>query len=330
MRDDTTLLIALLLVQSKRVCPFRGQCWATSSMGFGDSGSDSDPLESLLKENNERRHRSARPPLLQRRPTAVKSCPSQPPLPLHASPWLGIAQPDPQASGMAQLQLLQGSEVCKASQASQASKEFLEHRQGNVGDAGDVQFVSERHSEISASCPKKRRPQPGASDSAGVANGNASSPTVADLTHQLKHPHIEVALHPRFATAVAGVILRHCTAYIDQLLDRGPTIYKIGATWRPEHRWTNNAYGYRLDVDRWDCMHVLHAARSEPIGFLEASLIAHYKDQRPDGLRNQAPGGEGIGQSNLCYLYVVSRLLPQPPRGRGVSGVSGISGVSSC
>lgn len=293
-------------------------------MGSRESGSDSDPLESLLKQNNEKResllkensdkrHQSSRTALLQgiaQRPTAVKSSPSQPhPSPLRTLPRQGTAPTDLQAGGMAQSRLLQGSKACKASQASQALS--LEHTQAGVGDADDVQILS-----VSvASCPKKRRAEPAASDSAAVARGNATIPTVADLTHQLKHPNIEVALHPKFATAVAGVILRHCTAYVDQLLDRGPTIYKIGATWRPEHRWTNSAYGYRIDVDRWDCMHVLHAARSESIGFLEASLIAHYKGQHPDGLRNQAPGGEGIGQSDLCYLYVVSRLLPPPAHG---------------
>lgn len=300
-------------------------------MGSRESGSDSDPLESLLKqnnekresllkENNEKRHKTSRTALLQgiaHRPTAVKSSPSQPhPSPLHSLPRQGMAPTDLQAGGMAQSRLLQGSKACKASQASQAFQALLlEHTQGGMGDADDVQILSVRRSEIFASCPKKRRAEPAASDSAAVARGSATIPTVADLTHQLKHPNIEVALHPKFATAVAGVILRHCTAYVDQLLDRGPTIYKIGATWRPEHRWTNSAYGYRLDVDRWDCMHVLHAARSESIGFLEASLIAHYKGQHPDGLRNQAPGGEGIGQSDLCYLYVVSRLLPPPARG---------------
>jgi hypothetical protein len=133
-------------------------------------------------------------------------------------------------------------------------------------------------------------------------------------THgSLQHPGIKLCLHLKYATAKPGAVLEYCKTYITSLISHGPTIYKIGATWRPIHRWENKSYGYKHDVQKWTAMHVLHRDNSKAIGFLEAALIAHFKDKVPSGLQNEASGGEGLGSCPSCFLYVVERRLPMRP-----------------
>jgi hypothetical protein len=80
--------------------------------------------------------------------------------------------------------------------------------------------------------------------------------------------------------------------------------YKVGITWRPEHRWRNERYGYMHEDFRF--MEVLVAVTAEGARRLERRMtdILMDTDWR---CSNRAPGGGGVSSADtsLYYVYVV-------------------------
>ena len=120
---------------------------------------------------------------------------------------------------------------------------------------------------------------------------------------------VQLRLSP---SSLASAVLEHCSAIVHGVLARGPTIFKIGVTRDPEHRWSNPRYGYRLDTDRYEqiiCMCAVQSA--EAAGFVEAALLREFIDL--SGCRNIAKGGDGLpyrqGSSVTYFVYVVHRKL---------------------
>ena len=105
----------------------------------------------------------------------------------------------------------------------------------------------------------------------------------------------------------SGAILDHAEKIVQGIIRQGPTIFKIGITADPSHRWENKRYGYQHDRDKYQQMVVLSEADSAGAAMLEASLIKTFKNR--DGCRNAAPGGEGVRHGCLIYTYLVYRHL---------------------
>lgn len=136
------------------------------------------------------------------------------------------------------------------------------------------------------------------------------------------HPGPDSAWNPAVKEVLsrhrnAGKVLHHCMEVVSSLLSSGLTVFKIGMTWRPNHRWENRIYGYVLDSD-FSTMSLLHRDATRACEFLEAALISHFQDRQ--GCRNTAPGGEGVGQDKdgsdpeaVSYIYIVHRQLPRLP-----------------
>ena len=114
---------------------------------------------------------------------------------------------------------------------------------------------------------------------------------------------IEASTLPRPA-AREGAVLRAAISKIDRLVQRCPTVFKIGITNNPVKRCHNRRYGYRLEGFR--TMRLLWASHvREGIAMLEAALILHYEG-RP-GFRNVATGGEGPpNRAPPFFCYVVT------------------------
>lgn len=105
-----------------------------------------------------------------------------------------------------------------------------------------------------------------------------------------------------------GKVLQHCCERIDSLLTC-PTVFKIGITEDPMHRWSNRKYGYCLDRDFATMIVLAETQTIEGAAFLEAALIDKYGKR--SGCRNIASGGEGVSVSRTgpCYVYVVFRRV---------------------
>lgn len=105
----------------------------------------------------------------------------------------------------------------------------------------------------------------------------------------------------------AGAILSHATQLVHNIIRQGPTIFKIGITADPAHRWGNDRYGYQHDRDEYQQMLVFSEADSAGAAMLEASLIKTFK--QISGCRNTAPGGESVRHGCTTYTYIVFRHL---------------------
>lgn len=103
----------------------------------------------------------------------------------------------------------------------------------------------------------------------------------------------------------AGAILAHAARIVQETVERGPTIFKIGITVDPVHRWGNQKYGYQHDRDRYQQMLVFAEADSAGAAMLEASLINMFK--QTSGCRNTAPGGESVKPGCAVFTYIVYR-----------------------
>ena len=133
-----------------------------------------------------------------------------------------------------------------------------------------------------------------------------------------RHPELPI-LYKLSTYTHAGRVLQHAQQEIQHILDLGLTVFKIGATTNPEHRWSNARFGYCRDRD-FHCMRVLACLRTgEGMAFLEASLISAFK--RIPGCRNEALGGDNVPMSSTSeagttryYVYMVYRHLPVPPK----------------
>ena len=110
-------------------------------------------------------------------------------------------------------------------------------------------------------------------------------------------------------SVVAGAVLEHASNAMAKFLSQGPTVFKIGITHQPHHRWHNTVYGYKHDLDRYQKM-VLLFITADPIAaaFLEAALIDRFT--ATPGCRNKAKGGENLhGMCSPYFTYVVLRCL---------------------
>jgi len=83
-----------------------------------------------------------------------------------------------------------------------------------------------------------------------------------------------------------------------------PTIFKIGLTRDPTHRWWNGTYGYRREG--FTGMTILCATVLAWAAALETHLIATF--QRIPGCQNMATGGESTPSHPPVFVYVVSVL----------------------
>ena len=100
------------------------------------------------------------------------------------------------------------------------------------------------------------------------------------------------------------LMCRSAEATVVELLGRLPTIFKIGITSDPLHRWANISYGYFRDDYR--TMTLLAATTPEWAVALERHLIASFRSAHGHGCRNDAPGGESSPPDPPVFVYVVT------------------------
>ena len=81
-------------------------------------------------------------------------------------------------------------------------------------------------------------------------------------------------------------------------------VFKIGISRDPEHRWSNEKYGY-LRERIWHAMDLVFIGEAEACRKLEQALIA--AAGKIPGCHNMKPGGEGVktGSKDLCWCYLV-------------------------
>jgi hypothetical protein len=91
-------------------------------------------------------------------------------------------------------------------------------------------------------------------------------------------------------------------AMVERALQDGPTIFKIGLTRDPMHRWANASYGYVRDGFRH--MTILCATVPRWAAALETYLIERFGSRQ--GCRNSAPGGESTPHQAPVFVYVVT------------------------
>ena len=91
---------------------------------------------------------------------------------------------------------------------------------------------------------------------------------------------------------------------VQRVLRGGSTIFKIGLTRDPLHRWANRAYGYSHEGFRR--MIILRGTVPAWPAALEAHVIGIFRGV--PGCRNTAPGGESTPSHPLVFVYVVSVL----------------------
>ena len=81
-----------------------------------------------------------------------------------------------------------------------------------------------------------------------------------------------------------------------------PTVFKIGLTSVPLHRWTNFTYGYTRGG--YSSMMLLCVTVPTWAAALECYLINRFRG--PRGCQNQALGGESTPHQPPVFVYVVS------------------------
>ena len=117
------------------------------------------------------------------------------------------------------------------------------------------------------------------------------------------------------ATANTGQSLACCRKVVATVLDKGPTVYKIGVTGDPLLRFYKEPCtaspnpGYYKSHEKFKCMYVLYAGATwEEAALMEAVLIESHLGK--PGNRNIRPGGEGrrMGQGPF-FTYLVFKSL---------------------
>ena len=124
----------------------------------------------------------------------------------------------------------------------------------------------------------------------------------------------EVIIYKMTGLTRTGAILEHCCKVVDNIIGHGPTIYKIGITQCPKHRFDNKEYGYKFDkVGKWQKLVVIAVLpNSCAAGMLEAALLHKYLNT--SGCWNVQSGGEGVPASVTVsyYTYIVYWRLDKP------------------
>ena len=117
------------------------------------------------------------------------------------------------------------------------------------------------------------------------------------------------------ATANTGQSLACCRKVVATVLDKGPTVYKIGVTGDPLLRFYKEPCtappnpGYYKSHEKFKRMYVLYAGATwEEAALMEAVLIESHLGK--PGNRNIRPGGEGrrMGQGPF-FTYLVFKSL---------------------
>ena len=88
----------------------------------------------------------------------------------------------------------------------------------------------------------------------------------------------------------------------ERAIEGQPTVFKIGLTSDPLHRWANATYGYILDG--YTSMTMLCVTVPTWAAAVERYLIQQF--QGPHGCQNQASGGESTPHQPPVLVYVVS------------------------
>ena len=100
------------------------------------------------------------------------------------------------------------------------------------------------------------------------------------------------------------LMCRRAEATVVERLGRLPTIFKIGITSDPLHRWVNPSYGYYREG--YQTTTVLAATTPAWAAALERHLIAWSRSAHGHGRRNDAPGGESSSHEPPVGVYVVT------------------------
>ena len=122
--------------------------------------------------------------------------------------------------------------------------------------------------------------------------------------------------------ASAGKALLWAREAIQGVLEKGPTVYKIGLTGNPEFRFykkpsrASPSPGYFYDPEKYQYMYVIFAGATwDEASLMEAVLISEFRAK--PGNRNMNPGGEGRQVYDPPYFtYLVFKSLLNPPRRR--------------
>jgi len=94
----------------------------------------------------------------------------------------------------------------------------------------------------------------------------------------------------------------HCQqAIIDGMTQA--TVFKIGISSCPQHRWLNLRYGYYL-TESWRWMQLVLDGTTDQSKAMERRLIAWAQEVYPSACANKKPGGEGIAKDTSSQLYV--------------------------
>ena len=97
------------------------------------------------------------------------------------------------------------------------------------------------------------------------------------------------------------VMCRAAEEMVEKAIEGQPTVFKIGLTSDPLHRWTNFTYGYTRDG--YTSMTMLRVTVPTWAAALERHLIQRF--QGPRGCQNQSSGGESTPHQPPVFVYVV-------------------------
>ena len=129
---------------------------------------------------------------------------------------------------------------------------------------------------------------------------------------------VKLKLPPPSATASKS--LQWCKQMVQSILDKGPTVYKIGMTGNPLLRFyklpsaESPSPGYRYEKDKFEFMYIVFAGATwDEAGLVESCLIDLHKGK--PGNRNINPGGEGkqVYDPPFFTYFVFKSLLRPPP-----------------
>ena len=105
------------------------------------------------------------------------------------------------------------------------------------------------------------------------------------------------------------LMCRSAEAMVSECLGRVSTIFKIGITSEPLHRWANLSYGYCREG--YQTMTLLAATTPEWAAALECHLIDSALSAHGHGCRNVALGGESCPREPPVFVYVVTVLAEE-------------------